>query len=89
MLENLYEGLNNRFKLYFCKMYKTCVSSKLKMYLDTHSKFQNMTTFCLAKLNVWRNLFGNLLLAFGRDLFLGRITTCKKVKMKCNEFSCF
>ena len=40
MLENVYEGLNARpkvylSKVYFCKMYPTCVSSKLCEFILT------------------------------------------------------
>ena len=39
MLENVYDGLNARskvyfFKVYFCKMYPTCVSSKLCEFIS-------------------------------------------------------
>ena len=45
MLENVYEGLNAQPKVYlskeyFCKMYPTCVSSKLCefIYFEKHPK---------------------------------------------------
>ena len=44
MLENVYEGLNTRPKVYlpkeyFCEMYLTCVSSKLCEFIFSTSPF--------------------------------------------------
>ena len=47
MLENVYEGLNARPKVYlskeyFCEMYPACVSSKLCEFILTNSSLENV-----------------------------------------------
>ena len=58
MLENVYEGLNARPKVYlskeyFCEMYPTCVSSKLcEFYFYPHDTI-NFTLGTIEKLFQW------------------------------------
>ena len=54
MLKNVYEGLNARSEVYlskeyFCKMYPTCVSSKLCefIYSPTKGQVQNVESLLL------------------------------------------
>ena len=51
MLKNVYEGLNARPKVYlskeyFCKMYPTCVSSKLCEFISSCFKFNESENNC-------------------------------------------
>ena len=51
MLENVYEGLNARPKVYlskeyYCEMYPNCVSSKLCEFIQIYDAMQRMCAVC-------------------------------------------